>query len=286
MSKKCWLLLAILVSVVGVLAAGASPKPLSAASGAIDVSPVKNITSTGDASGNGYYERDPQMLEVSSGTWYLIYSRSQTTFSTGGNPDDLKCDVYYQTSGDSGATWSVATKVLDAAAIGTNADFRSATITEVDGKIWVIGANLEALKGDIYANTYSSGSWSGQSKVFDGTYDTGAFHVDAIAEGDDDADGLLNTWEVCKWGTDPAKVDTDADGKGDCKETVDTDGNGIVDFGTDALNSARAALVPAGVGAGKFGKDGDFDLDGNGVIDFGGDTLTVARFALGVWTCK
>ena len=185
MCKKRWLVLAILVSVVSVLAAGAGPKPLGAASGAIDVSPVKNITNTGDAGGNGFYERDPQLLEASSGTWYLIYSRSQTTFSGGGNPDDLKYDTYYQTSADNGATWSVATKVLDAAAIGTNADFRSATITEVDGKIWVIGANIEALKGDIYANTYSGGSWSGQSKVFDGTYDTGAFHVDAIAEGDD-----------------------------------------------------------------------------------------------------
>jgi hypothetical protein len=104
--------------------------------------------------------------------------------------------------------------------------------------------------------------------------------------GDDDGDGLLNTWEVCKWGTDPTKVDSDGDTLDDCTEAVDTDGNGVLDFGADALNSARATLLPAGVGPGKFGKDGDFDLDGNGIIDFGADTLTVARFALGVKVCK
>jgi hypothetical protein len=108
--------------------------------------------------------------------------------------------------------------------------------------------------------------------------------------GDDDGDGLKNTWEVCKWGTDPAVQDSDGDTLGDCTEAVDTNGNGIIlgDYGADALNSARASLLPAGVGAGQFGKDGDFDLNGNNVVkgDFGADTLTVARFALGVWSCK
>jgi hypothetical protein len=110
------------------------------------------------------------------------------------------------------------------------------------------------------------------------------------ANGDDDADGLLNTWEVCKWGTDPAVQDSDGDTLGDCVEAVDTNGNGIIlgDFGSDALNSARASLLPAGVGAGQFGKDGDFDLNGNNIVagDFGADTLTTARFTLGVKVCK
>jgi hypothetical protein len=99
--------------------------------------------------------------------------------------------------------------------------------------------------------------------------------------GDDDGDALLNTWEVCKWGTDPAKVDSDGDGKGDCTEAVDTDGNGVLDFGSDALNSARATLLSPAA----FGKDGDFDLDGNGIIDFGGDTLTTAKMSLGILPC-
>jgi hypothetical protein len=109
-------------------------------------------------------------------------------------------------------------------------------------------------------------------------------------DGDDDGDGLLNTWEVCKWGTDPAVQDSDGDTLGDCTEAVDTNGNGVIlgDFGGDGLNSARAALLPAGVGAGKFGKDGDFDLNGNGIVagDFGADTLETARFTLGLLPCQ
>ena len=106
--------------------------------------------------------------------------------------------------------------------------------------------------------------------------------------GDSDGDGLLNAWEVCKWGTDPTKVDTDGDGVGDCKEAVDTDGNGIVDFVGDGLRAARATLLPAGVGRGKFGKTMDFDLNGNGVVvgDFGVDTLTVVKMALHLLPCK
>jgi hypothetical protein len=102
--------------------------------------------------------------------------------------------------------------------------------------------------------------------------------------GDDDGDGLLNAWEVCKWGTNPAVQDSDGDTLGDCTEAVDTDGNGVVDFGGDALNSARATLLPAAA----FGKDGDFDLNGNNVVagDYGADTLTVTRFALGIKVCK
>jgi len=102
--------------------------------------------------------------------------------------------------------------------------------------------------------------------------------------GDTDGDGLLNAWETCKWGTNPAVVDSDGDTKGDCIEAVDTDGNGIVDFGGDALNSARATLLSPAA----FGKDGDFDLNGNNVImgDFGADTLTVARMAFKILVCK
>jgi hypothetical protein len=105
---------------------------------------------------------------------------------------------------------------------------------------------------------------------------------------DDDGDGLLNTWEVCKWGTDPNVVDSDGDGKGDCIEACDTDGNGLCGFGDDALNSARATLLPAGIGAGKFGKDGDFDLNGNNLLsgDFGNDTITTAKYAFKILACK
>jgi hypothetical protein len=104
--------------------------------------------------------------------------------------------------------------------------------------------------------------------------------------GDDDGDGLLNTWEVCKWGTNPNIVDSDGDGIGDCKEALDSNGNGSFDFGGDVLNMARAALLPAGTGAGQFGRDGDFDLNGNGSIAFGDDVLTAARMAFHILPCQ
>ena len=148
----------------------------------IEVSPAIKITNTGDASGNGYYERDPSLLMSSSGTWYLVYSKSQTSFTHGGSPDDLLYNVYVKTSTDNGATWSAETKVLDATAISSTSSFRDATIVEADGKIWVISADIKDLKGDIYANTFS-GSWSVQTKIFSGSYSTGAFHMDAVAEG-------------------------------------------------------------------------------------------------------
>jgi hypothetical protein len=83
-------------------------------------------------------------------------------------------------------------------------------------------------------------------------------------------------------------VDSDTDGKGDCVEALDSNGNGTFDFGGDVLNMARAALLPAGTGAGQFGRDGIFDLNGNGSIGFGDDVLTAARMAFKVagYPCK
>jgi len=99
---------------------------------------------------------------------------------------------------------------------------------------------------------------------------------------DADGDGLKDAWENCKWGTNPNIVDSDSDGAGDCKEALDSNGNGTFDFGGDVLNMARAALLPAGTGAGQFGRDGVFDLNGNNGIGFGDDVLTAARMAFKV----
>jgi len=151
----------------------------------IDVSFAGRITNSGDSTGAGYYERDPQLLNTSGGTWYLTYSKSQTPFTQDGNPDTLIYDIYVKTSSDGGVTWSAETKVLNATAISSSSSFRSSTICEADGKIWDIGADVKDLKGDIYANTFSSGIWSGQTKIFDGTYSTGAYHLDSIVEGND-----------------------------------------------------------------------------------------------------
>jgi hypothetical protein len=100
--------------------------------------------------------------------------------------------------------------------------------------------------------------------------------------GDDDGDGLLNTWEVCKWGTDPNLVDSDGDGKGDCVEAADVDGNAVVNFTGDTIAYAKAALLAPSA----FGRDGDFDIDGNNVINFTGDVIQEAKFAFSVVLCR
>jgi hypothetical protein len=122
--------------------------------------------------------------------------------------------------------------------------------------------------------------------------------------GDDDGDGLLNTWEVCKWGTyaypstsplcqgatpavgcAPAGVnpqDSDGDGRGDCKEAADVDGDGAVTFVGDVIYYAKAALLTPSA----FGKDGDFDIDGNNVINFVGDVIQEAQFGLLAGVCQ
>jgi hypothetical protein len=50
--------------------------------------------------------------------------------------------------------------------------------------------------------------------------------------------------------------------------------NGIVDFGGDALDVAKAALIPGHT------KVPGHDVDRNGIVDFGGDALTTAKLAL------
>ena len=99
---------------------------------------------------------------------------------------------------------------------------------------------------------------------------------------DDDGDGLLNTWEVCKWGTNPAALDSDGDTLGDCTEAADVDGNGAVSFVGDTIYYAKAALLAPSA----FGQDGDFDIDGNNVLNFTGDVMQEAKFGLLPGLCK
>jgi len=99
---------------------------------------------------------------------------------------------------------------------------------------------------------------------------------------DTDTDGLKDAWENCKWGTNPAVLDSDGDTLGDCKEAADVDGNGVVNFPGDVIAYAKAAmLAPAA-----FGRDGDFDIDGNNVINFPGDVIEEAKFGLLTGLCK
>jgi subtilisin len=122
-----------------------------------------------------------------------------------------------------------------------------------------------------------------------GTDPTNAADRPTVAQcggtGDFDGDGLKNAWESCKWGSNSIVIDSDGDGTGDCVEAADVDGNGVVDFVADNISYAKAALLPAGCGAGQYGKDGDFDMNGDGIVDFVADVMQEAKFALGVEPC-
>jgi hypothetical protein len=102
------------------------------------------------------------------------------------------------------------------------------------------------------------------------------------ANADSDNDGLKNSWEFCKWGSAPTVVDSDGDGKGDCVEAADVDGNGVVSFTGDVIYYAKAILLPPAT----FGQDGDFDIDGNNTLSFTGDVIQEAKFGLIPGLCK
>jgi len=99
---------------------------------------------------------------------------------------------------------------------------------------------------------------------------------------DTDTDGLMDAWENCKWGTNPAVIDSDGDTLGDCKEAADVDGNSVVNFPGDVIYYAKAILLAPAA----FGRDGDFDIDGNNALNFPGDVIWEAKFGLLTGLCK
>jgi hypothetical protein len=102
--------------------------------------------------------------------------------------------------------------------------------------------------------------------------------------GDTDSDGLQDNWETCKWGTNPALIDSDGDTLGDCKEAADVNGDGVVDFVTDTTYYAKAALLWPCPEC--FGRTMDFDLNGDGIVDFVADLIQETRFALTPGLCQ
>ena len=112
--------------------------------------------------------------------------------------------------------------------------------------------------------------------------DEGSCPLVVNPNGDDDGDGLLNTWEVCKWGSNPTVTDSDGDTLGDCKEAADVDGNAVVGFPGDVIAYAKAILLSTAT----FGQDGDFDMDGNNALNFPGDVIQEAKFGLLTGLCK
>jgi hypothetical protein len=143
------------------------------ASARIEVSQSTSVTSTAN-----YYERDPKLLKASDGTWFLIYARSQTIYSPGGNPDNLIYDIHYSTSADNGDTWTEADASKRMTLTGAN--FWPGSIVEADGKIWIIASNLAT--GDIYCQTTSDfgTTWTTPTLILTATQTIGAFHLDAV----------------------------------------------------------------------------------------------------------
>jgi hypothetical protein len=92
---------------------------------------------------------------------------------------------------------------------------------------------------------------------------------------DADNDGLSARAERCKWGTSDTSTDSDGDGRSDCVEANDTNGDGAQNFPGDTINSAKAAfsLIVGTM---------DFDLNGDGVVNFPSDTIFSAKMAFGV----
>jgi hypothetical protein len=99
----------------------------------------------------------------------------------------------------------------------------------------------------------------------------------ASTSADTDGDGLIDSWEVCKWGSGLTISDSDGDGSmTDCEEVIDTNGDGAKNFG-DVTSAATAALLSGPA----FGKDGDFDVNGDAALNFGDVTTTASKALLG-----
>ncbi|SYZ72516.1 exported hypothetical protein [Candidatus Zixiibacteriota bacterium] len=167
--KKSKILSVVLLSLVLMVLAGS-------ALGDVEVGSGIAIGSTPN-----HYERDPELLMASSGTWFLIYARSQSTFAPGDNPDVLIYDIYYSTSTDQGNTWVECDASKRMTLPGAN--FWPGSICEADGKIWIFGTNLST--GDIYYQTSSDDgtAWTAPIQILTATQTVGAFHLNAVADG-------------------------------------------------------------------------------------------------------
>ncbi|MEX0749763.1 MAG: hypothetical protein WD359_03060, partial [Dehalococcoidia bacterium] len=95
---------------------------------------------------------------------------------------------------------------------------------------------------------------------------------------DTDGDGLLNGWERRGWGTNHTLVDSDGDGRGDCKEALDLDGNGNVNSSGDFLAMTNAVFHYAGTTL-------DYDLDRNGTVNSTGDVMVMSQRVFGGSPC-
>jgi hypothetical protein len=100
------------------------------------------------------------------------------------------------------------------------------------------------------------------------------------ANADSDLDGISNKVEFCKWASSPNSVDSNGNGKGDCTEILDGNGDAAANL-NDVVNMAKAALLADAA----FGKDGDFDVDANNTVNIN-DVTAAAKLILIAGSCK
>jgi hypothetical protein len=98
-----------------------------------------------------------------------------------------------------------------------------------------------------------------------------------VADPDADTDGLLDSWEVCGWGTSPAKADSDGDGLGDCREVMDVNGNSVA-------NPSDATLVFQHFFALIVGDRAAMDINRNGIVN-ASDAVLILRAYFDVSPC-
>jgi hypothetical protein len=87
---------------------------------------------------------------------------------------------------------------------------------------------------------------------------------------DTDGDGLSNKVEVCKWGSNPANINTDGDTRGDCNEAFDINGNTLLTNGDSVLIAQAFFAIIA--------DDWSFDANANGALTNGDATLVRQAF--------
>jgi hypothetical protein len=88
--------------------------------------------------------------------------------------------------------------------------------------------------------------------------------------GDDDADGLSNVWEKCKWGSSNTVTNTDGDALGDCIEVMDVNGNGL-------MNTSDSTVVKQAAFSIIVGDLAAMDISGNGLVNASDATLILQK---------
>lgn len=101
-------------------------------------SPDQNLTT------NPNVDECPSIMQTASGTIWLAWSANRTE----------KYRIYYKTSSDNGATWSLDTLIP---VVNLDVNHQNPSITQTaDGKIWVVWVRDD----DIFYKTYNGTHWS------------------------------------------------------------------------------------------------------------------------------